>query len=218
MTAKNEPLKTELSNPELLPSHLWAISRRQDRGGNGRVEAHTPLPQRLGGTETVWLTWEDHQQHGLLQSEDFGVCCFFPGDVRRWLDTWPENAIEFEESYREWSSQNGRNGGKIGGPRAAETNRKQGTALFDPAIRRKGQLAAQQWTRENGNNFQNQPEELKQEWRRLACEAANTPEARAKARKTWQQKMKNGFESPNRQTKGRTSQRRTEPQRTTTKR
>ena len=150
MTAKNEPLKTELSNPELLPSHLWAISRRQDRGGNGRVEAHTPLPKRLGGTETVWLTWEDHQQHGLLQSEDFDCLCFWPADVSSWLNTFPPNALELEDLRKKWEIH----GATEAGNRAAELgksgwqrpevlakihagNKAKGVGIHDPEVQRK---------------------------------------------------------------------------------
>ena len=159
---KNEPLKTELSNLELLPSHLFAMNHRQDRGGNGLVKAHTPVPEHLGGTEWVWLTWEDHQRQGLLQSEDFQCCCFWAGDVRKWLDTWPENAMEFEELYRKWHLDLSRRGHK--------TSKEKGVGIWSFETRQKGGLAS-------GSLL-----------------------ATARKQHAWKQKVKNGYESPNRQT------------------
>ena len=38
-------------------------------------EAHFPLPECLGGTETIWLWSCDHSLQGLLQSDEFNHPC-----------------------------------------------------------------------------------------------------------------------------------------------
>ena len=58
------------------------------------VFAHSPVPKCENGTEGFYLTFDDHQHQGLLQSLDYGRCCFFSPDVKKWLnspDIWPEN-------------------------------------------------------------------------------------------------------------------------------
>ena len=44
----------------------------------GWEKAHYPVPKCKDGTETVWLTHDHHAIHGVLQSLEFGVRCFFP--------------------------------------------------------------------------------------------------------------------------------------------
>jgi hypothetical protein len=53
----------------------------------------------------------DHQHQGLLQSKDIEECCFFNGNVKRWLkglDCFPENYFELWDIYDEYSGDNGR--------------------------------------------------------------------------------------------------------------
>ena len=54
----------------------------------GWEEAHYPAPNGVG-TSTIWLTHEHHQIQGLLQSEEYGRCCFFIGDAKKFLSCGP---------------------------------------------------------------------------------------------------------------------------------
>jgi len=81
----------------------------------GWQEAHYPIPKCLGGTETVWLTWEHHQVQGLLQSEEYGRSCFYSGEVKVFLNNNLERR-DLWDLYWKWSGENGRkNGRKTGG-------------------------------------------------------------------------------------------------------
>ncbi len=48
-------------------------------------EAHYPAPKGLG-KDVIWLRFEDHQVQGLLQSEEYGRCCFYGPDTKTFLD------------------------------------------------------------------------------------------------------------------------------------
>jgi hypothetical protein len=66
--------------------------------------AHCPLTRKECNTG-YYLLWEHHQHQGLLQSRDLGKCCFFSGDVKRWLltcDYWPDNYFELWDIYEEF--------------------------------------------------------------------------------------------------------------------
>jgi hypothetical protein len=72
-------------------------------GRNGEF-AHSPLPRKEGDTG-YYLLWEHHQQQGLLQSRDLGKCCFFSGDVKRWLLTcgyFPDDFFGLWDIYDEF--------------------------------------------------------------------------------------------------------------------
>ena len=72
--------------------------------------AHYPKPECLGGTTGAYLLHGDHQLHGLLQSIDFGKCCFYPGHVKKWLLSYKEVLDDFEylwEVYERYTSQHG---------------------------------------------------------------------------------------------------------------
>jgi hypothetical protein len=74
---------------------------------NGQF-AHCPQPERYGD-KGYYLTWEDHQHQGLLQSRDIGECCFFAGDAKKWLlecDPIPESYFELWDIYEEYSGDN----------------------------------------------------------------------------------------------------------------
>jgi hypothetical protein len=69
--------------------------------------AHYPAPNGAGNC-TVSLLWEHHQVQGILQSEEYGRCCFWAGHARRFLDTGPfvEGWFELWDLYEKWSSFN----------------------------------------------------------------------------------------------------------------
>jgi hypothetical protein len=85
----------------MLTSHQFTLDCLQSYAESGDfvdktngVFAHSPVPKCENGTEGFYLTFEDHQHQGLLQSLDYGRCCFFSPDVRKWLnfpDVWPTN-------------------------------------------------------------------------------------------------------------------------------
>jgi hypothetical protein len=86
----------------MLPNEKFALDCRQRYAESGDlvdrdngVFAHCPIPECEGGTEGLYLTFEDHQHQGLLQSVDFDRICFFPGHVKQWLLT----CCEFPEGY-----------------------------------------------------------------------------------------------------------------------
>lgn len=94
----------------MLPNEVFALEcrkRYEEQGlivdkSNGQF-AHCPLPKGMG-EEGVYLLWGDHQHQGLLQSRDVGRKCYFNGDVKLWLDTFPEGFFELYEIYDEFNS------------------------------------------------------------------------------------------------------------------
>lgn len=83
------------------------LSKYEEEGaypGDGLIweKAHYPAPEGLG-RETIWLTWEDHQIQGLLQSEEYGRCCFWSKSVDLFLDsTFCENWFYLCELKDKW--------------------------------------------------------------------------------------------------------------------
>jgi hypothetical protein len=61
--------------------------------------AHYPEPECLGGTNGVYLLHGDHQKHGLLQSVDFDKCCFYPGNAKKWLESFKEVLPDYTELF-----------------------------------------------------------------------------------------------------------------------
>ena len=113
-----------------MNQHEWVQQCAEYYNENGLTpepgweEAHYPIPECLGGTETVWLTWDHHQAHGLYQSEEFERQCFFNADVKKFLDnSWCSNWFELYDLYDKWSGYNGRIYGKAmnGHPNTAES-------------------------------------------------------------------------------------------------
>ena len=110
-------------------------------------EAHYPAPKGEG-VETILLLHDHHQVQGLLQSEEYGRCCFFIGHTKSFLshgpftsnwfelwdvyDKWRQNATETMQTHPNTQlarSENGRNNiksvdcrkaGKAGGKRVHE--------------------------------------------------------------------------------------------------
>jgi hypothetical protein len=94
----------------MLPNELFALEcrKRYEEQGlivdkNNGVFAHCPLPKGVGD-KGLYLTWEDHQHQGLLQSKDVGRRCFWIADVKRWLDTYPPHYFELYDIYQEYIS------------------------------------------------------------------------------------------------------------------
>jgi hypothetical protein len=56
------------------------------------------------------MLFDDHQQQGLYQSEEYGRCCFWIGDAKRFLTHGPfvPNWFELWDLYDKWSGENAR--------------------------------------------------------------------------------------------------------------
>ncbi len=99
----------------MLPNERFALDCLQRYAENGDIIdatngqfAHCPQPERYGD-KGYYLTWEDHQHQGLLQSRDMGECCFFNRDTLRWLREcihWPEGYFELWDIYDEYAGYN----------------------------------------------------------------------------------------------------------------
>jgi hypothetical protein len=77
-------------------------------------DAHHPTPRCEKGTETVPLIEGHHFIHDLYQSEDWGRCCFFSGNVKRFLygeGFLCENWFDLCELYEKWTSVQSRKNG-----------------------------------------------------------------------------------------------------------
>ena len=85
--------------------------------------AHYPLPKHLGN-QTVLLLREHHAVQGVLQSEEFQTPCIWNWE-KDYLDGW------LLERFHYWRSELSKKSGRA----AAETNKRNGTGLFDPAVR-----------------------------------------------------------------------------------
>ena len=74
--------------------------------------AHYPAPGPESDT-TIPMLWDDHQQQGLYQSEEYNRCCFFSGDVKRFLTHGPfvEGWFELWDLYDKWCGDPGLKGG-----------------------------------------------------------------------------------------------------------
>ena len=72
-------------------------------------DAHYPAPKGVG-VDTVLLLFDDHQVQGLLQSEEYGRCCFFNDHTRKFLTQKPftPNWFELWDLYDKWSGYNAR--------------------------------------------------------------------------------------------------------------
>jgi hypothetical protein len=94
---------------------VWACKARYEEQGlepgnpedGDWQEAHYPAPKCGGGTETIWLRFEDHQVQGILQSEEYGRMCFFPRDAKSFLDNhWCQDWFELYSFYEKWAGHN----------------------------------------------------------------------------------------------------------------
>jgi hypothetical protein len=110
----------------MLPNEVFALEciARYAREGLVRDStwqfAHCPYPRpkgqknRLPGDKGYWLTFEDHQKQGLLQSVDVGRKCYFTPYAKRYLDTYPPNYFELYDIYNQFNS--GENHSQFGVP------------------------------------------------------------------------------------------------------
>ena len=79
---------------------------------NGRRDefAHCPTPKPKGQTNRregdlgYWLTSNDHQHQGLLQSKDMDCRCFYTGKVSNWLKPEQPNFFELYGIYKYYIS------------------------------------------------------------------------------------------------------------------
>lgn len=60
--------------------------------------AHYPIPERLGGVETILLLRQHHAVQGALQSEEFNCCC-----LSRFQVKYVENT-PYRQLYTKWLS------------------------------------------------------------------------------------------------------------------
>lgn len=92
----------------MLPNEKFALDCLQRYAENGDIVdstngqfAHCPQPERYGD-KGYYLTWEDHQHQGLLQSRDVGEKCFFNADVKKWLlgaNVFPDRMFDLWDIY-----------------------------------------------------------------------------------------------------------------------
>ncbi len=69
--------------------------------------AHYPLPRGMGDG-AVKILHEHHQIQGLLQSKDVGRMCFFPANVKDFLNNnFCDGWFDLYEMYEQWLSING---------------------------------------------------------------------------------------------------------------
>ncbi len=64
----------------------------------GWERAHYPIPNRLGGKKCVWLLKHHHAIHGVIQSEELGLCC---------VAWWEEDLLPsfYLPYYQKWRHQ-----------------------------------------------------------------------------------------------------------------
>ena len=89
--------------------------------------AHYPAPRGEGDC-TVWLFHEHHQIQGLLQSEEWGRCCFFPPHTKYFLIHGPfvENWFELWDLCDKWTLELCKTAGHVGGANSHKNKDKQG--------------------------------------------------------------------------------------------
>jgi hypothetical protein len=106
----------------MLPNEVFALACRayyEEQGlivdeTNGQF-AHSPWTRKECDTG-YYLLWGHHQHQGLIQSKDLNKCCFFSGDVIKWLrecDYFPEGYFELWDTYEKYSGENGRKGAEV---------------------------------------------------------------------------------------------------------
>ena len=107
----------QIATKIMLPNEEFALACRQYYAEEGSIVdstngqfAHSPLTRHECDTG-YHLLWGHHQHQGLLQSKDLDKCCFFAGDVKKWLaecDYFPDNYFELWDIYERYTSLNGR--------------------------------------------------------------------------------------------------------------
>ena len=79
------------------------VNNRGIHSGRRDEFAHCPEPSSKGDWG-YYLTFNDHQHQGLLQSKDMGRRCFYTANVKLWLDTYPPNYFELYDIYRKFNA------------------------------------------------------------------------------------------------------------------
>ena len=99
----------------MLPNEVFALECIARYAKEGLVRdstwefAHCPYPKprgqknRLTGDKGYWLTFNDHQHQGLLQSVDVGRKCYYTYKVKLWLDTKPPGYEELIVIYNKFN-------------------------------------------------------------------------------------------------------------------
>jgi len=69
-------------------------------------DAHYPAPKGVGGN-TILLLFDHHQVQGLLQSEEYGRCCFFIGHTKKFLNSgcFIGNWFDLWDIYDKWKDK-----------------------------------------------------------------------------------------------------------------
>jgi hypothetical protein len=83
-------------------------------------DAHYPVPECLGGTETVRLWSRDHAVHGVLQSEDLNHPCVHSFRTHTDRELISAYYPEYLDLYNKWRSRLSSLSGKINGQRNVE--------------------------------------------------------------------------------------------------
>ena len=81
----------------------------------GWDKAHYPAPENQGDA-TIWMTHNHHQHQGLLQSREYGQCCFYNGGAYQFLTEGPfvPGWFELWDIYDEYKGENGRKNVELG--------------------------------------------------------------------------------------------------------
>lgn len=142
-----------------LPTQLEFVRKCMDKyfftdipPGQKWEEAHFPLPECLGGDDTVMLWSADHVVQGLLQSVELDHRCFHTYrnefDIFNLTQYYPEYLGLFKELKFKFSRRQGKKAAELGvgihgqsasqmtanGKKAAATNKANSTAFYDPKI------------------------------------------------------------------------------------
>ena len=117
-------------------------------------EAHFPIPDCLGGEDTVMLWSADHTVQGLLQSVELDQLCFYYKANKKDLYNLETHYPEYLPLFQQLKSQFSRRLGKktfelgvgvhapgvrsAGGKKAAVTNQANSTSIFAPGMQSAG--------------------------------------------------------------------------------
>ena len=135
-----------------------ALGLTPEPGGEWQ-EAHYPKPKGMG-EKTVWLTFNDHQQQGLYQSEEYSCQCFFNASVLNFLSFGPFVSDWFElwDLYDKWKGGNSR---KVNSKNVKIMNAHPNTKRAKKETRRKMNLHPNTIENRKSNGRKTGPENIK---------------------------------------------------------
>ena len=109
-------------------------------------DAHYPAPDPEGDA-TIPLLFDDHLQQGLYQSEEYGRCCFWVGDAKRFLTHGPfvEGWFELWDLYDKWKGDNVK--------KLHEEKNEEGKSVHAISIGKKGGAATHKEKNEEGKSL-----------------------------------------------------------------